>query len=368
MPTISRESDPYNRNTPTQGYSARNDTQKNYSGNYADYDFDSTDYYEDDLEETTLMAVPKVLPPQVCPRCENEFPGGLERCTACGLAVAKFSEHYAMSLPWKGYDKGLIICQTCGFANPDYLARKNRIQKCDQCGKTVYIPSGLYNKHKAHPPRFKVKRHLPNPIFELVDILGASWNRFMHSKAKWPVLLGSVVLALIGLLAAYLYKEEFSKPPKVISPVVSYYNQILPYETQLSNALDTFNQDSGGGGDVQASDFTKWSVNSLDPTNAGRFTRNADILLKTVEGLIGQTNSVQNVPPEALQFHQNFLQMLTLYQEFYARLKDGISQNNQALWNSGFVLQPELKSQITANTNSYDQLRQLFLSLQKNGQ
>lgn len=367
MPTISRESDPFNHNTSTQGYSARNNAQASYNGTYADYDYEY-DYYEDDLEDTTLLAVPKVLPPQVCPRCENEFPGGLERCTACGLAVSKFHEHTATALPWKGYDRGLIICQTCGFANPDDLARKNKIQKCDQCGKTVYIPSGLYNKHKARPPRFKVKRHLPNPLFELFDIIAAGWNRFMHSKAKWPVLLGSVVLALGFLVFSYLYKTEFSKPPKVTPPVVTYYNEILPYETQLSNALDNFNTDSVGGGYVQQGDFNKWSVNSLDPTNAGRFTRNDDVLLKTVEGLIAQVNSIKDVPPEAAQFHQNFLHLLVLYQMFYARLKDSISQNNQGLWNSAFDLQPQLKDQITTHTNDYDQLRQQVLSLEKSGQ
>jgi hypothetical protein len=267
------------------------------------------------------------------------------------------------SLPWRGYDRGLIICLTCGFANADDLARKNKIQSCDQCGKTVYIPSGLYNKHKANTKRFKHKRRLPNPIFELFDIIGAAWNKFMHSAAKWPVLLGLCVLALAGLGGSYFYKTVLSQPPRATPAILTYYNRMLPLESQLSNSLDTFNQDSGGGGEVQKGDYDKWSVKSLDQASSGRFVRNVSVLLNTVEGMIVQVNSMTDVPADAQAFHASFLKTLACYQIYYARLKDGIKDSRQDIWNSAFDAQSDLRSEVKTQDQAFAELRQIVINL-----
>lgn len=361
LPTISREPNQTAKNDLHRGDSARYSYLNRYSGNYNNYDY--LYEYEEETDEAGLLAMPEVLLPQQCPRCENQFPGGLERCTACGLHVDKMRQQPEAALPWRGFDRGVIICPTCSFANADDLARRNRIQKCDQCGKTVYIPSGLYNRQKSKGLHFKRKRHLPNPLFELFDIVGAAWTRFMNSKAKWPVLLGLTILALTGLMAAYIYKQEINTPPKVTPPVVVYYNQVLPYESRLSNALDTFNQDSGGGGQVQKGDYVKWSKDSLDLTNSSRFVRNVDPLLNTVQDIIANVNSMPNVPPEAQDFHQKFLANLVAYQKYYARLKDGIKLGRIDLWNSAFDMQNELKDDVKAQNSAFEQLRQLVFTL-----
>ncbi len=320
-------------------------------------------YDEQDLAEDDLLALPEVLPVQECLRCGNRFPGGLERCTACGLHVKVNQHQHDASLPWRGYDRGVIVCQTCGFTNSDYLARKNKIQKCDQCGKTVYIPSGLYNRHTARSVRYKHKRRLPNPLFELFDIIGAGWTNFMRSPTRWPILLGAILVALIGLVGVVVYKQEANKPKKITPPVITYYSQVLPYERRLTNALDTFNQDSGGGGKVQKGDYDKWSLKSLDQANSSRFGRNAKILLDTIEEIIPSVNGMTDVPEDALDFHRKFLKTLTDYQIFYARLKDGIQGARPDLWNSAFDIQDELKADDKAQVQAFDELQQLQLSL-----
>lgn len=334
-----------------------------YSEDYPKREYLYDAYDEQDLADGNLLALPEVLPVQECLRCGNRFPGGLERCTACGLHV-KLNQHQPdASLPWHGYNRGVIVCQTCGFTNSDYLARKNRIQKCDQCGKTVYIPSGLYNRHTARPVRYKHKRRLPNPLFELFDIIGSVWTNFMRSPAKWPILLGSILVALIGLVGVIVYKQEANKPKPVTPPVIVYYNQVLSYESRLTNALDTFNQDSGGGGLVQKGDYDKWSLKSLDQANSGRFIRNAKILLDTIEGIIPSVNGMTAVPDEAQDFHQKFLKTLTDNQVFYARLKDGVQGARPDLWNSAFDIQDQLKADFKAQVQAFEVLQQLELSL-----
>src|SRR5205814_6547733 len=133
---------------------------------------------------------------QQCPRCENQFPGGLKRCTACGLDITQAYLVPDAASPWRGFERGVIECNGCGYATPDDLARRGRIQKCGQCSKVLYIPSGLYRSNYTYTR--SAYNESGSVWWWVKDRIGAKLNRFAHSKARLPVAL-LILARRIGL-------------------------------------------------------------------------------------------------------------------------------------------------------------------------
>jgi hypothetical protein len=298
------------------------------------------------------------LPDQQCPRCGNTFPGGLHRCTACGLDITKAKKRPESALPWQGYEQGVIICKNCNFANPDDLARRGKIQKCDQCARIIYIPSGLYSRHNPGATLQPRRKPMPKPVFVVSDVIGAVLTKLYRSKYKWLVLL-FITIGAIGLLAGLFFVKNAPPPEvKVDPPIKVYYNSVFPVRTDVAQSLDNFKNEAGGI--PLQKDYNYW----LTPANKDRFVRACDRTLKTIEGAITQLAVLQEkglIPPEAQNYQMKFMASLVDRQRFYARLKDGINNKSQISWDSAFSLKDPMAESTSDEMSALENLRDLAL-------
>ncbi len=274
--------------------------------------------------------MPRVLAQQECPRCDNLFPGGLKRCTACGLDVTRASSAPDAASPWPGFDRGVIECNSCGYSTPDDLARRGRIQKCGQCAKTLYIPSGLYRSEQVvgRVVNFNSSRPL---WWGLTDRIGAALNRFSRSKARLPMALLIVVLGLGLLFGLNWFKNQSQKLPEEKSAISTYYDKALSLNKSLKQAESEY--DIGIGGLPQVGEF----ADRASPEKRTRFLRGTERVLKQVEDYLYQVQMMAaEVPPGAENHYAKLKTKLEERQRYYARLKDGVEGKNEARWKEAF--------------------------------
>lgn len=319
---------------------------------------------EEQEEFLEPLFLPRAMPKQTCLRCGNHFPGGLKRCTACGLEVNQAYQEPEAALPWRGYERGVIECSGCGFESPDRRARKNLIQKCIQCGKVVYIPSGLYNKNHYRPVRYQSR--LPNPLYHLFDILGAGLSRFSRSKMRWPMVIMLVLLGLGILAGSVMLKQKNSKPPEVIPPIKTYYTEALKIRTRVVDALTEFQNDSGGMPLQSEYDDRR------NPAKRERFIRAGNRILGILAKSIDDVRALnQDLPVGAENYQTKFLTMLYAQQKFYAQLKDSIEQNGngvyhtdkewKALWDSAFKMKEDVREASKDEIEAMNNLQSLVI-------
>lgn len=319
---------------------------------------------EEQEEFLEPIFLPRVMPEQSCLRCGNTFPGGLKRCTACGLEVNQARRQPEAALPWPGYDRGVIECDGCGFETPDRRARKNQIQKCGQCNKVVYIPSGLYSKSQYEPVRYRSR--LPNPLFHLFDIIGAGLSRFSRSKWRWPVLLLLLAGGIALLVGSVMFRQQATKAVEVEPPIKTYYSKIVAVRSKVVNALTEFQNDSGGMPLQSEYDDRR------NPAKRSRFVLAGNRVLGVLDQAINETRSLgANVPVGAENYQTKFLNMLYAQQRFYAQLKDSIEQSSngtyktdkewRALWDNAFKTKEEVRTAVKDETEALNNLQTLVL-------
>ncbi|MEI7556124.1 hypothetical protein [Candidatus Chlorohelix sp.] len=322
-------------------------------------------YFEDYAEFNEPIKLPKRLPEQHCPRCGNNFPGGLQRCTACGLEAEKARNKPESALPWVGYNRGVIVCKSCENENSDEAARRGRVQKCDLCHKVIYIPSGLHSPYyEANIARrqapAKTKQGFSEFLYQLQDFLGAAFNKYWRSKRRW--ILPVIILAFLAFLLTgnlFLFKGKTDATPVAITPAMKYYQQVLPVRGNITQAIENFRIIAGDVPDK--SNFTYWR----NPNNKERFVRACDETLKSIEGTITQLRTMREqglVPDEATVHQQRMLDMLYTRQMYYARLKDGLNTNNQTLWNSAFDLKNQMTDAFSSENAALENLRDVVLN------
>lgn len=320
----------------------------------------------EEREELFLEPVflPRAMPEQSCLRCGNNFPGGLKRCTACGLEVNQARHEPEAALPWRGYERGVIECSSCGFETADRRARKNQIQKCGQCGKVVYIPSGLYNKNQYEPVRYRSR--LPNPLFHLFDIIGAGISRFSRSKWRWPVMLLVFVASVAVIVWGVFFRQPTIKAVEVEPPIKTYYNKVVAIRSKVVNALTEFQNDSGGMPLQSEYDDRR------NPAKRSRFILAGNRVLGVLDQAITDTRTLGiDVPVGAENYQTKFLNMLYAQQRFYAQLKDSIEQSSngayktdkewRALWDNAFKTKEEVRTTVKDETEALNNLQTLVL-------
>jgi hypothetical protein len=328
------------------------------------YNFYSQDDFED-LEEP--IRLPKKLPDQQCPRCSNVFPGGLKHCTACGLDMVKVRLKPEAALPWEGYDRGIIVCKQCRHENIDDYARRGKVQRCELCSKVIYIPSGLhspyYEPNIARRQTTKPKAGFSEFLFNAQDILGATLRKFMRSKVKWLIII-ALVLGILGLgINSIFLKSKDDTTPVAETPAMRYYQKVLPLRGSVTQAIENFRIIAGDIPDK--SNFNYWR----NPNNRERFVRACDETLKVIENSIIQLRVMgdeNRVPAEAIKHQSSMLDMLYARQMYYARLKDGLNQNNPALWNTAFDLKDRMNDTFSNENAALENMRDLVLN-SKNG-
>ncbi len=270
-------------------------------------------------------------------------------------------------MPWPGYDKGQIVCKACNYASPDDLARKGRVQKCDLCSKIVYIPSGLHSPY--YEPNVTRRQNgqksaVPGFIVNGLDFLAATFTKFIRSKAKWPILI-ILVLAIVGfVVGGMILKNKSEVKAEIPTPAKTYYLQILPLRGNVSQSIENFRIIAG---DVPGkANFSNWR----NPNNRERFIRACDETLKSIVGTIDQVRALKDtgaVPAEAQSHQAKMLEMLYARQMYYARLKDGINNNDQKTWNSAFDLKDTMSTTFSDENGALETLRDLVLNSKNAG-
>jgi hypothetical protein len=272
------------------------------------------------------------------------------------LDVTKAKKRPEAAVPWDGYEQGLIRCKNCDFANPDDNARRGKIQKCDQCNRIIYIPSGLYSRHNPGANTQPRRKPVPKPVFVVSDLVGAVLTKLYRSKYKWILLL-LIVIGAIGLLAGLFFVKNAPPPEaKLDPPVKIYYNALIPMRAEVAQALDNFKNEAGGI--PLQKDYNYWRT----PANRDRFIRASDRTLKTIQSTITQIAVMQEqgkVPAEAQNYQMKFMASLVDRQKFYARLKDGIERNDLALWDSAFTLKDPMAESTSDEMSALENLRDL---------
>lgn len=270
-------------------------------------------------------------------------------------------------MPWPGYDKGQIVCKACNHASSDDLARKGRVQKCDLCAKIVYIPSGLHSPY--YEPNVIRRQNGPKVglsgvVANILDFAAATFTKFIRSKAKWPILI-ILVLAIAGFVfGGMILKNKGDVKVEVPTPAKTYYLQVLPLRGNVSQSIENFRIIAG---DVPAKiNFANWR----NPNNRERFVRACDETLKSIVSTIDQLRTLKDtggVPAEAQSHHAKMLDMLYARQMYYARLKDGINNNDQKTWNSAFDLKDSMSTTFSDENGALENLRDLVLNSKNAG-
>ncbi len=250
----------------------------------------------------------------------------------------------------------MIECSSCGYATSDDLARRGRIQKCGQCSKVLYIPSGLY---RIPPAAGKlVYSHAPRHSLSwwVRDRMGAKLNRFSRSKARLPLALLLVLIGVVLVGGLFFVKNQTPKGPVVPSDLAVYYNKVLDMNKSLKQAEVEF--DRGAGGTPNETDFAdRTSLN-----NQKRFVRATDRMLKQVEGYLYDVYAMENAVPAGAESHYTRLKAkLEERQRFYARLKDGIDQKNQDRWKEAFANRNLVRDTSVAEEQALSQLQAVVI-------
>ncbi len=307
--------------------------------------------------------MPRHLPQQECPRCDNLFPGGLKRCTACGLEIARAYGTPDAASPWIGFERGVIECNSCGYATPDVQARKGRIQKCGQCAKVLYIPSGLYRimparhdgTHKANVnPRYKARRAFS---WSITDRVGAGLSRFSRSKARLPMALLIILLGAGFLFGLNQIKNQIPTVPEKPSELKLYYDKAFVINKNFKIAEEEFDRGAGGK-PIAVAEYT----DRITPNNRTRFVRASDRMLKQVETYLAESYSMVAAIPAGAESHYARLKvMLEEQQRYYARLKDGVDGKNEARWKEAFAAVNIIRETRANEEQALNQLQALVL-------
>ncbi len=242
------------------------------------------------------------------------------------------------------------------------MARSGKVQKCDLCGKIIYIPSGLhspyYEPNILRRQTVGIKTRWEHLYGEALDIAGATWKRFMRSNYKWLALI--LLVALAGWMGYSTFGKAKADTKAVAkTPAMVYYEQILPLRSAITQSIENFRIVAG---DVPTKlNFNYWR----NPNNRERFVRASDETLKVITTSIDQLRALKDrggVPAEALDHHSKMLDMLYAQQIYYARLKDGLNNNDQKYWNTAFDTYDKLTGAVSAENSALESLRNLVLT------
>ena len=266
-----------------------------------------------------------------------------------------------MASPWPGFERGVIECNSCGYATPDDLARKGRIQKCRQCAKVLYIPSGLYritpanhNGSRTINVNHRYKRSFGSGI---TDRIGAGLNRFSRSKARIPMVLLIVLLSVGFLYGLNQIKNQVPVVPEKPSELKLYYDKVLMINKNFKIAEDEFDRGAGGK-PIAAGEYT----DRITPNNRTRFVRASDRMLKLVETYLGEAYAMAgNIPAGAESHYAKLKVMLEEQQRYYARLKDGVDGKNEGRWKEAFAAVPIMRETRANEEQALNQLQALVL-------
>lgn len=263
-----------------------------------------------------------------------------------------------IATPWPGFERGVIECNSCGYTTPDENARRGRIQKCGQCAKVLYIPSGLYRITPAvgqPAPRYKESHGF---FWWVQDRLGARLNRFSRSRYRLPIAFLLFVMGVALLVGLYYLKNQTPPVPVKESALSIYYKNVLAIDKKLVTAEDEF--DKGSGGKPQSMDEF---ADKASANNKTRFVRAADRMEKQVEGFLSDAYAMQATLPAGAEAHYAALKTkLEEYQKYYARLKDGVDQKNEARWKEAFAGADILKQAKTNEEQAFNQLQATVLT------
>ena len=253
--------------------------------------------------------------------------------------------------PWPGFERGVIECNSCGYSTSDELARRGRIQKCSQCAKVLYIPSGLYRNTRTSRAGAS-----GSVWFAITDVIGARLNRLSRSKARLPIVVLILLLGVGLLFGLNQLKNQNQKLDTGPSPLSVYYNNVTYIDKQLNIAEDEYVK--GVGGAPLAGDFNdRTSVN-----NQNRFVRNTDRVLSQVENLLTSVYSMATVVPAGAESHYTRLKAkLEERQHYYARLKDGVEKKSQDRWKEAFANADVMKNSNVSEEQALNQLQALVL-------
>jgi hypothetical protein len=237
------------------------------------------------------------------------------------------------------------------------MARRGRIQKCSQCSKVLYIPSGLYRIMPVSGQPVPHYQQSHGFFWWLQDRIGARLNRFSRSRYRLPVALLIVVLGIGLLLGLNYIKNQVPPPPVKDSDLLIYYRKALDIDKKLVVAEDEFDKGSGGKPSGVA-DFADKS----SPNNRVRFVRAADRMVKQVEGYLTEVYALSSTLPAGAEANYAKLKLkLEEYQKYYARLKDGVDLKNEDRWKEAFAGADILKQAKTDEEQTFNQLQAVVL-------
>jgi hypothetical protein len=257
---------------------------------------------------------------------------------------------------WNGYERGVIECSSCGFATPDDCARRGKIQKCAQCAKVLYIPSGLYRPLEVvGGNRVRYVREKTGILWKIGDAFGARLNRMKRSKYRLPIFFAIIVIGLAILVGLYQFKQASVQVAEVPSALNIYYEKMVVMNKDLKKAEEEY--DRGVGGIPAVEEFGDRST-----TGRERFIRNTNRILTTIEGYLNEMHAMGSTVPEGAESHYaKMLARLAEMQKFYARLKDGANDKNEVRWKEAFANQPALRDARSAEERALNLLQPLVL-------
>jgi hypothetical protein len=261
-----------------------------------------------------------------------------------------------------------MICKLCNHANSDEQARRGRVQKCDLCHKVIYIPSGLhsayYEPNQARYNTVEKQGSFAKFVFNLQDLAAANFSKLWRSKAKWIIPLFLLAMVAGFALSNTVFKSKVETKAVADSPAMNYYQKVLPLRGAVTTTIDNFRITAGDKPDK--TNFNYWR----NPNNKERFVRACDDTIKSIENTITQLRVLKDqgyVPPEAVVHQNALLEMLYARQMYYARLKDGLNNNDQNLWNTAFDLKDKMNDTFSAENGALENLRDLVFNSKNAG-
>ena len=236
------------------------------------------------------------------------------------------------------------------------MARKGRIQKCGQCAKVLYIPSGLYRNAQLNTRATRARAASPSLWWTVTDRVGAGLSRFQRSKARLPIALLIVLLSVAAVFGINVLTHPAPPVDNTPSPLASYYKNVLGIDKQLKQAEIDFNM--GAGGAPEAADYS----DRISSNNSARFVRVSNLMLTQVQNMLTTVYDMKDaVPAGAESQYAKLTTKLEENQRFYARLKDAVNNKDEGRWKEAFTNLPTLRTATTQEEEALNNLQALVL-------